>query len=209
MKTTLVSTRAGQGVNWSEIHQRVEIARLALEQGAAPSARENQGTLRVRARALARVPPQAGAGRTLLEIVAFSLASETYGLASAFVREVCPLKAYTPLPGVPPFVLGLVNVRGQILSIIDLKKLFNLPDTRLGQLNKLIVLRHAQMELAIVADDILGARLIELEALQAAPPTVSGIGAGYLRGVTAERMVILDAEKILNDEQIVVHQDAE
>jgi len=141
--------------------------------------------------------------------VEFSLAAETYGLESAFVREVYPLKDFTFIPGVPAFVLGIVNVRGQILSIIDLKKFFDLPEQGLGQLNKLIILRNEQMELAILADDILGARSIELEALQAAPPTVSGIGAGYLRGVTAGRVVILDAQKLLNDEQIVVHQEAE
>jgi len=209
VKNDLSTARPGQGINWSEIHQRVETARLALEQGAARSARDRGEILRARARALAQEPVQAGAAKALLEIVEFSLASETYGLESAFVREVYPLNDFTPIPGVPAFVLGIVNVRGQILSIIDLKKFFDLPDKGLGQLNKLIILRNEQMELGILADDILGARSIELEALQAAPPTVSGIGAGYLRGVTAERVVILDAEKLLNDEQIVVHQEAE
>jgi purine-binding chemotaxis protein CheW len=200
---------AGQGINWNEIHQRLETARQALEQGTTRSAGESRDILRARARALAQEPKQARPTKALLEIVAFSLAAETYGLESTFVREVYPLKDFTPIPGVPPFVLGIVNVRGQILSIIDLKKFFNLPEKGLGQLNKLIILRNEQMELGILADDILGARSIELEALQGAPLTVSGIGAEYLRGVTADRVVILDAEKLLNDNQIVVHQEAE
>ena len=152
---------------------------------------------------------QTGQAAVTFEVVEFSLASETYAFEAAFVREVYPLKDYTPIPGVPPFVLGIVNVRGQIMSVIDLKKFFDLPAIGLGQLNKLIILRGEQMELGILADDILGARSIDLETLQSAPSTVSGIGAQYLRGVTAERVVVLDAAKLLHDDQIIVNQSAE
>jgi purine-binding chemotaxis protein CheW len=201
---------AGPGINWSEIHNRLETARQALDQDAALlSPQESRAILKARARLLAREPPPAATAQEFLEIIEFRLASETYGLESAFVREVYPLKALTPLPGVPPFVLGIANVRGQILSVIDLKTFFNLPSRELGQLNTLIILRNAQMEFGILADAVLGARSLALEAIHAAPPTVSGIGAEYLRGVTAERVILLDAEKILGDEKIIVHQEAE
>ncbi len=209
MSVDQAEARDGQGINWSEIHHRVERARDALAQGAAPSALESRAVLRARARALAQERGQTGPAAALVEVVEFSLATETYGFEAAFVREVYPLKEYTPIPGVPPFVLGIVNVRGQILSIIDLKKFFDLPERGLGQLNKLIILRSEQMELGILADDILGARSIDLDALQSAPSTVSGIGAQYLRGVTAERVIILDAQKLLNDDHIIVHQEAD
>lgn len=201
--------RDERGIDWSAIHLRVERAREALTQGAAPSAQDSRAILRSRARALARENRQSQSEAAMLEVVEFNLASETYGFESSFVREVYPLNAYTPLPGVPPFVLGIVNVRGQILSVIDLKRFFDLPAKGLGQLNKLIILRNAQMEFGILADDILGARSIELAALQAAPSTISGIGAQYLRGVTADRVIVLDAEKLLNDDQIKVHQAAD
>ena len=203
------AVRDGQGINWTEIHQRVERARDALAQGAVLSALESRAVMRTRARALAQEHVQTGPAAATFEVVEFSLASETYAFEAAFVREVYPLKDYTPIPGVPPFVLGIVNVRGQIMSVIDLKKFFDLPEIGLGQLNKLIILRGEQMELGILADDILGARSIDLEALQSAPSTVSGIGAQYLRGVTAERVVVLDAAKLLHDDQIIVNQSAE
>jgi purine-binding chemotaxis protein CheW len=209
MTTEQPKAGKGQRINWGEIHQRVETAREALAQGAARSPQESRDILKTRARALAQERGHGSQAAAWFEIVEFSLASETYGFESAFVREVYPLKEFTPLPSVPPFVLGIVNVRGQILSIIDLKKFFDLPETGLGQLNKLIILRHEQMELGILADDILGARSINLEALQSGPPTVSGIGAHYLRGVTAERVIILDAGKLLSDDQIIVHQEAD
>ena len=163
--------------------------------------------LKARARALAKEPEQAVAARSFIEITEFRLASETYGIESSFVREVYPLKDFTPLPGVPPFVLGIVNVHGQILSVVDLKKFFNLPDKGLGELNKVIILRNGRMEFGILADAVLGTQSVPLDAIQAPPVTVTGIGAEYLRGVTKERVIVLDAEKILDDEKIVVHEE--
>jgi purine-binding chemotaxis protein CheW len=211
MKKDKVTTPPKQGanINWSEILQRVEKARESLERGAAPTLKEKGAILKARARVLARETEEAGAAREFLDIIEFSLAAETYGIESVFVREVYPLKDFTPLPGTPPFVLGIVNVRGQILSVIDLKKFFNLPEKGLGQLNKVIIIRNDRMEFGILADAVLDARPIPLETIQAAPPTVTGIGVGYLKGVTGERMIILDAEKILGDEKIIVHQEAD
>jgi len=165
--------------------------------------------LKARARVLARETEEAGAVLEFLDIIEFNLAAETYGIESAFVREVYPLKNFTPLPGTPPFVLGIVNVRGQILSVIDLKKFFNLPGKGLGQLNKVIIIRNDRMEFGILADAVLDARPIPLETIQAVPSIVTGIGAEYLKGVTSGRMIILDAEKILCDEKIIVHQEAD
>ena len=113
------------------------------------------------------------------------------------------------MPGVPPFVLGIANVRGQILSIIDLKSFFDLPQKGLGQLNKLIILRDGKMEFGVLADDILGARSVAVEAIQPAPATICGIGAEYLCGITAERVILLDAKRMLGDETIIVQHGLE
>lgn len=162
--------------------------------------------LKTRARALAQEPEQAFAARSFIEIVEFRLASETYGLESSFVREVYPLEDFTPLPGMPFFVLGIINIHGQILSVVDLKKFFNLPDKGLGELNKVIILQNGRMEFGVLADAVLGTRSIPLDAIQAPPVTVTGIGAEYLKGVTGERVILLDAQEILADEKIIVNE---
>jgi purine-binding chemotaxis protein CheW len=162
-----------------------------------------------RARALALEASPSVEGREFLDVIEFRLAAETYGVESVFVREICPLEDFTPLPGAPPFVLGIVNVRGQILSVVDLKRFFHLPEKGLGQLNKLIILRNERMEFGILGDEILGARTLPLDTVQSTPLTVTGIGAGYLRGVTKDHTILLDAENILNDPKIIVHQEAE
>src|SRR4051794_29498302 len=84
--------------------------------------------LRARAQALARTPERPQIAETLLELLEFRLAQECYALENRYVQEVYPLKDLTPLPCTPPFVLGIVNVRGHVLPVLDLKKFFDLPE---------------------------------------------------------------------------------
>jgi purine-binding chemotaxis protein CheW len=122
------------------------------------------------------------------------------------VREIYPLKEFTPIPCTPPFVLGIVNVRGQILSVIDIKKFFDLPEKGLADLNAVIILHSESMEFGILADVIMGVRNIVASELQTSLPTLTGIREEYLKGITKEQTAILDAEKLLSDKSIVVHE---
>jgi purine-binding chemotaxis protein CheW len=167
---------------------------------------EKRAVLKARAQALAVEKKDEKAQKEWIEIVVFRLASETYGIESSFIREVYPLKDYTQLPGTPPYVLGIVNVRGQIVSIIDLKKLFNLPEKGLGELNKVIIIHNERMEFGILADVVEGTQSVALEDILAAPPAFTGIGEKYLKGITKEHIIILEAENILNDEKIIVNE---
>ncbi len=168
--------------------------------------KEVRTLLKNRAIAMAKEPEQKKVASTVCDIITFTLAAETYGIESVFVREVYPLKNFTPLPGAPSFIFGIVNVRGQILPIVDLKKFFNLPEKGLAELNKIIILTNDQMEFGIMADIVNGTQAIELEDILAVPPTVSGIGEKYLKGVTKDNIMVLEAESILNDEKIIVNE---
>jgi len=198
----------GTTMDWSEIHRRLASAQEALAGGMAPSPEERRAILKARARVLAREPEKDAEPQESLEIIQFRLAGETYGIASAFVREVYPLKDLSPLPGAPTFVLGIINLRGQIFSVVDLRVFFNLPQKGLGDLNKVIILCNDRMEFGILADAILATHQVLLDAIQPAPLAVTGIGAEYLKGVTEEGVIILDAAKVLDDEKMIVHQEA-
>lgn len=207
MKLPLALRNPRTAVDWDEIHQRLEGARLAIEPGGVPSPEEKKRILRARAKALAREPAREKPAQGYIEVVEFLLAYERYGIETKFVGEVYPLRELAPLPCTPPFVLGVINLRGQILSVIDLKKFFDLPEKGLTDLNKVLVVRSQRMELGILADVILGVHAVALDDLQPPLPTLTGIGAEYLRGVTGERLVILDAERILSDQGIVVREE--
>ncbi len=195
--------------DWEEARRRLERAQAGLGRWLEPSPEERQNILKARARELAREPREEQEGAGELEVVEFLLAYEKYGIESAYVREVYPLKELTPLPSTPPFVLGVINVRGQILSVMDLKKFFDLPEKGLTDLNKVLIVRGEGMELGILADAILGLRALPLPGLEASLPTLTGIRAEYLRGVTADRLVVLEVKKLLADKRLVVEETAE
>lgn len=172
----------------------------------APSARE---ILRVRARALAvpvRPAPVAGETWAVLE---FRLASERYAVEQVHVREVYPLRDLTPLPGTPAFMLGIVNVRGQILPVIDIKRFFDLPDEGITDLHVVIVVQANDMEVGILADSVAGLRLIPRQTVEASLPTLTGIRQQYLKGVTGEHVVILDVPGMLADPRILINDEVD
>jgi purine-binding chemotaxis protein CheW len=142
-----------------------------------------------------------------IEIVEFLLADERYAIESAYIGEVYPLKDLTPLPCTPPFVLGVINMRGRIISIIDLRIFFEMTNKGLSDLNRVIVLHDGTMEFGILADAIIDARWISRTTLLPSLPTLTEIRAEYLLGVTPERLVLLDGGKILSDRKLVVHDE--
>jgi purine-binding chemotaxis protein CheW len=168
--------------------------------------KEIRAKLKDRARVMALEPEEKKAASAIVDLIAFDLVTETYGIESAFVREVYPLQDFTPLPGVPSYILGIISVRGQILPVVDLKKFFNLPEKGLGELNKVIILSNGQMEFGILADVVHGTQSIELEEILVVPPTITGIGEEFLKGVTYENLIILNADRLLTDKSIVVNE---
>jgi len=165
--------------------------------------------LRERARVLARAIERPRAADAVLEVLEFRLADEHYAIETRFVREVRPLKDLTPLPCVPPFVRGIVNVRGRILPVLDLKRLFDLPEQGLADLHHVIVLEDDDLSVGLLADAAVEVVSIEVAGIQPALPTLGGIRGEYLRGVTAEQLVVLDAARILRDPRLVVRDDVD
>lgn len=176
---------------------------------------EKKKVLKARAKAIAMEPEKDNTGKACLDVVDFSLADEIYAIESVYIREVCLLKDLTLLPGVPPYVLGIINVHGQVVSVIDIKKFFDLPEKGITNLNRVIIIqkdgaagdKNGKMEFGILADTIIGVRSIPLKDIEPSLPTLTGIREEYLRGVTKDSVVILDADKLLSDETIIINEE--
>jgi purine-binding chemotaxis protein CheW len=194
------------GVNWEEAHHRLRVAQAALERGWQLTSEEAQPVLRQRAKELAREPAARDEAGKSVDVVEFLVAHERYGIESRYVREVYPLKELSPLPSVPPFVRGVINFRGRIVSVVDLKRFFELPEKGLSDLNKVLIVSTERMELGILADAVAGLRRVPVGELQTSLPTLTEIRAEYLKGVSGDRLVILDAETMLADPKLVVQQ---
>lgn len=200
-------------IDWSEIHSRLDAAHATIEKGFSPGPDEKKRVLRARAKLLAKEPEKRETGE-YIEVVEFLLAQEHYGIETRFIREVYPLRDYTPVPCTPSFVLGLINVRGQIISVIDIKKFFEMPEKGLSDLNKVIILRSDEpalskaegIEFGVLADVIIGVLMISVDGLQPPLATLKGIGEDYIRGITGDRIVVLDGARILSDKRIVVDE---
>ncbi len=188
-------------LDWQEIHRRLDIARAALERGLTPTPEEKKRILKARAHALARAPEEKN-DQEQLEVVEFLLAYERYGVESSFVREVCPLKELTFLPGAPAFLAGIMNVRGQIVPVVDLKKFFDLPRKGLTDLNKVIIISNGRIEFGILADVVFTVGHVPLSELQSSLPTLTGVRAEYLKGMTPNRLIVLEAAKLLADPKV-------
>lgn len=161
-------------------------------------------TLRARARELAKPPAREDSSMQLVEIVDFRLGPERYAFPAALVREVFNLTEITLLPGVPPFVLGVTNLRGRILSVIDIRRLFGFGGIGLTNLNRAIVLCHEGMELAVLADEVVGTYTSDRAKWQKSMPTLAGNREKFLGGVTGDRVVVLDAEALLKSKDLLV-----
>lgn len=163
--------------------------------------------LRKRARELARPLKDKEQDSDVLKIVEFQLGDEIYGLELDHVLEVYPLRELTPIPGVPSFVQGIINVRGQIVSVIDLKIFFEMNSEELTDSTSVIILQSKKMEFGILADAIVGVDAIPKKEILPSLPTLTGIRADFLKGVSKERLVILDGGQLLADTRLIVDEE--
>lgn len=172
----------------------------------APAARDDAALLLARAQALARRSEEAPAGAAI-ELLEFRLGRESYAVETRHVGEVVPLTELAPVPCTPPFILGVVNVRGRITAVIDVPRFLELPARGLTDLHHVILVRNKERELGLLADVIVGVRQQPLDTLQPALPALGGARAGCFRGVTAGRLMVLELERLLADPALIVHEE--
>ena len=198
----------GRGApDWAGLLRRQQEADDACAAGRDLSQAETRAILKARAALLARRPmPEAGAG-THLECLEFVLSGESYAIEMPYITQTLPLAQFTPLFCTPGFVLGITNLRGRIISIVDLRRFFELPEVGLSDLNRVIVVSNGSMEFGILADSVVGLRSLPLSELLPPPDALTGIREEFLAGVTADRLALLDIAKILADSRIVVHEE--
>jgi purine-binding chemotaxis protein CheW len=199
------TSKQRHAVDWGEIRRRLAGTGEVLDRGGAVDPAERKRILHERARALAGQPRAEEPGPQI-ETVEFLLAGERYAVEVRFVREVAFLRDFTPLPCTPPSVLCVLHVRGEVVSIVDLRAFFEHPPGGISDLNRVVVLFSPDLEIGILADAIAGVRILSAEALQSPPATFTGLRREYLMGVTADGTAVLDAGRILSDRGLIVNE---
>lgn len=160
------------------------------------------GILSGRVRKLAR-PAGGVESASLVELLRFRLAYREYAIGMQYVREVILTGSITPVPGTPGFITGICAVRGEIISLVDLRILFSLTGKGLTDLNRVIVVSDGTITFGILADSITGMITIPGFLIAPAGPGSTNLDPGYVLGVV-DGMEVLDGGSILRDPRMVV-----
>lgn len=167
-----------------------------------------QEILRARAAALAAAPVNQDR-EAAFDVIVFRICNEHYGIESRFLREVCVANALTIIPCTPNWLAGTINLRGRIVAVLNLIKLFNLSDTETGiRKPAVVVVGDHEFEFGILADEVAGQRTVFKHEIQStthrtaleAPPK-------WLKSITADQLIILDYAKIRSDKSIIVNAE--
>ncbi|SMG35304.1 chemotaxis protein CheW [Dethiosulfovibrio salsuginis] len=138
------------------------------------------------------------------EFVTFRLGQELYGISSELVGEVFPAREITPLPAVPDFIVGVVNLRGKIVSVNDLKAILDLPKSSAPD-RFILVLRSPSMEIGLLVEPPVDVMTAPSHSLGPPLPSSSGI-EDYISGIH-EDVVILKGDRILSDRRLIVNRE--
>lgn len=142
----------------------------------------------------------------LIQLVTFNLVGEEFGLPILDVREIIRMVEVTPVPHSPSFVEGVINLRGQILPVIDLRKRFGLSSSSADEDTRIVVVEINHNLIGLIVDGVNEVLRIPSETVNPAPQIVSsGIGAEYIQGIAHynEKMIILiDMGRVFNNDEM-------
>ncbi len=140
----------------------------------------------------------------LSQIVSFRLANEEYGVDIMRAREIIMISQITRVPEVPDFICGLINLRGHVIPIVDLRKRFGLEAREHDENTRVIVATVGAKTIGVVVDAVTEVLRIHAEQIEPAPSSIAGLDHEYIRGLVKldqRLLILLDIEKILTNEQ--------
>lgn len=168
---------------------------------------DKQAILKERARLLSRLQKSEGfSSEQAIEVLEFKIANESYALESMHIREVYPIKDYTVLPCAPGFIAGLISVRRKVLALIDLRYFFDLPKSEGIIGKKALILGQGDMEFGLLTEEISKISQIPLIEIQPPLPTMTAIRQEFLKGITHDGRIILEAQKLFDHKQLIVNE---
>ncbi|MCR5562166.1 MAG: chemotaxis protein CheW [Desulfovibrio sp.] len=141
----------------------------------------------------------------LLQLVTFSIDDEEFGVNILKVQEIIRTMEITKVPRAPAFVEGVINLRGMVIPIIDLRRRFNLSPKVHDKNTRIIDCEINNILVGFVVDAVSEVLRIPAKTVEAPPPVVSGIGADYISGVAQLQdhiLIMLDLDKLLSTDDL-------
>ncbi len=136
------------------------------------------------------------------QLVVFDLATEAYGVDIGVVREIIRLQDITKVPRTPEFVEGVINLRGKVIPVVDLRKRFALPIADESKDNRIVVVDIGTQDIGVVVDAVNEVLRIGTELVEPPSSVITNADSEYLLGIVKldDRMIILlDLQQALSD----------
>jgi purine-binding chemotaxis protein CheW len=178
-------------INWDEARNRLRATERALEEVIEASPERVESIYRQRAALLAKERGDHQPASGGLPVLVVRLAQERYAIDLKDIAEVVRFAHCTPVPGAPPGFLGVINLRGELLSVLDLGSLLAPTQVRSGNSGFVLALRRRDQEIGLKVDDIEALREIRIEG-----PDLS-VQGNYLKRIASEGLPLLDTGKVL------------
>jgi purine-binding chemotaxis protein CheW len=140
-----------------------------------------------------------------LQLVVFSLGREEFAVEVTQVREIMRMEEITRMPKSPHFVEGIINLRGQIIAVIDLAKRLNIEAQERGGDTRIIVVEAGDVKVGMIVDSVSEVLRVDAGALEPSPTLATDVSAAFLTGVIKHDnrlIILLDLTKVLSLEEM-------
>jgi purine-binding chemotaxis protein CheW len=136
-----------------------------------------------------------------MQLVSFKLDAETYGIEITKIREIILVSEITAVPQSAHYIRGLINLRGTVIPVMDLRARFGLASAELTDESRIIVINVGKRVIGITVDEVSEVLRVSGQQISAAPPTVASLGNEYLAGLIQledQILMLLDVEHIFD-----------
>ncbi|MBW3670459.1 MAG: chemotaxis protein CheW [Acidobacteria bacterium] len=192
-------------IDWKSLRERLE---TALSSSPERERTEDLERLERRTRLLAARLEPAVEREDDLDLVVFRLGNETYAIESHYVLEIVRLSDLTAVPGAPEYVRGVMNRRGEVLLIVDLRGLLGIATANRepSEGGNVIVCGADAVELGLLVDEADELRLLPGDGVRDGATLRAPTSSELIRGVTADAMLVVDAAALLRDPRLFIQQ---
>lgn len=142
----------------------------------------------------------------MVQIINFTAGGDEYAMDIQSVREVIVFHEITELPKAPRFIKGIINLRGEIIPVIDLRERFGLERASYTALTNIIIVETAKKALGVVVDGVSHVLRLAQSEIASPPPLIGRLSGKYVSGVAKLKdrlIVILDMDRILTAEEVI------
>lgn len=139
-----------------------------------------------------------------ISYLAFIVVKQMYAIEKKWVKMVVNIGPFTEIPGTPPFLKGVVNVRGTIYSAINISNFLNQKDSGLSELNKLIIISNGDLEYGIAADEIIGFNESSISLKSSVPDNYSELYKEFVEGICKTGALILNGKALTESKLIII-----